>query len=410
MTTAMDRVPPNLVTDFDVYEPGLATPVDVFQQRVADLAAKGPVVYSPAYGGHWVVTRYQEIHQVLTDPETFSSYPNNLVTPMDFGKFIPLELDPPDHTAYRQVLQPLFSPQRMKKLSDDIRAVVNDLIDGFAPKGHAEFVSEFAHELPARIFLALMDWPVEDAPLFTEATDVVLFGKPGGTQEESDQARIAAGLTVAGYFQKVIEERRNNPQGDATSTLINTEVQLPGGTRVLEDQELILMFYLLLMGGLHTVQGSLAWAIVHLVNNPDQRDLILADPTVIPKAVEEILRIEAAVAAGRRATRDVELGGVSIAEGDQLLLMLCSANRDPDAFTQPGNFDITRSPNRHLSFGAGVHRCLGSHLGRIELTIALEELHRRIPDYQLVEADPPVFHSTQVRGCLRMPITFTPEK
>lgn len=410
MTTAMDRVPPNLITDFDVYEPGLATPVDVFQQRVADLAAKGPVVYSPAYGGHWVVTRYQEIHQVLTDPETFSSYPNNLVTPMDFGKFIPLELDPPEHTAYRQVLQPLFSPQRMKKLSDEIRAVVNDLIDGFAPKGHAEFVSEFAHELPARIFLALMDWPVEDAPLFTEATDVVLFGKPGGTQEESDQARIAAGLTVAGYFQKVIEERRNNSHGDATSTLINTEVQLPGGTRVLEDQELILMFYLLLMGGLHTVQGSLAWAIVHLVNNPDQRDLIIADPTVIPKAVEEILRIEAAVAAGRRATRDVELGGVNIAEGDQLLLMLCSANRDPETFARPGDFDITRSPNRHLSFGAGVHRCLGSHLGRIELTIALEELHRRIPDYDLVEADPPVFHSTQVRGCLRMPITFTPER
>jgi cytochrome P450 len=356
------------------------------------------------------VTRYEEIHQVLTDPKTFSSYPNNLVTPADFGKFIPLELDPPEHTAYRQVLQPLFSPQRMKKLSDDIRTVVNGLIDEFAPKGRAEFISEFAHELPARIFLALMDWPLEDAPLFTEATDVVLFGKPGGTPEESDQARIAAGLTVAGYFQQVIEDRRSNPRGDATSTLINTEVELPDGARVLEDQELILMFYLLLMGGLHTVQGSLAWAIVHLVNNPSQRDLIIADPAVIPRAVEEILRIEAAVAAGRRATRDVEVGGVSIAEGDQLLLMLCSANRDPDAFPHPNDFDINRSPNRHLSFGAGVHRCLGSHLGRIELTIALEELHRRIPDYQLVESDPPVFHSTQVRGCLRMPITFTPEK
>jgi cytochrome P450 len=170
-----------------------------------------------------------------------------------------------------------------------------------------------------------------------------------------------------------------------------------------------LMFYLLLMGGLHTVQGSLAWAIAHLVDNPAQRDLIITDPTTIPKAVEEILRIEAAVAAGRRATRDVELGGVDIAEGDQLLLMLCSANRDPVTFSAPGEFDITRSPNRHLSFGAGVHRCLGSHLGRIELTIALEELHRRIPDYQLVESDPPVYHSTQVRGCLRMPITFTPE-
>lgn len=410
MTTTTDRVPPNLVTDFDVYQESLAAPVDVFQERVADLAAKGPVLYSPAYGGHWVITGYDEIHQVLTDHESFSSYPNNLVTPADFGKFIPLELDPPDHTAYRQVLQPLFSPQRMKKLSDSIRNVVDDLIDGFGPKGEAEFISEFAHELPARIFLALMDWPLQDAPLFTEATDVVLFGKPGGTQEESDQARIEAGLTVAGYFQKVIEDRRSNPRVDATSILINTEVDLPDGSRLLQDQELFLMFYLLLMGGLHTVQGSLAWAIVHLVNNPAQRDEIIADPAVIPKAVEEILRIEAAIAAGRSATRDVELAGVRIAKGDQLLLMLCSANRDPDAFTHPDDFDIHRSPNRHLSFGAGVHRCLGSHLGRIELTIALEELHRRIPDYRLVESDPPVFHSTQVRGCLRMPITFTPTK
>ena len=256
MTTTADHVPANLVVDFDVYDPKLATPVDVMQERLAKMAAKGPVVFSPAYGGHWIVIHYKEIHQVLTDPQTFSSYPNNLVTPADFGKFIPLELDPPDHTAYRQVLQPLFSPQRMKRLSDDIRTVVNELIDGFAPKGQAEFIAEFAHELPARIFLALMDWPLEDAPMFSEATDVVLFGKPGGTQEESDQARIAAGLKVAGYFQQVIEDRRANPHDDATSTLINTQVKLPDGTRALNDQELILMFYLLMMGGLHTVQGA----------------------------------------------------------------------------------------------------------------------------------------------------------
>ena len=408
MTTAA-HIPTELVVDFDVYEPGLATPVDVMQERVAELARKGPVVYSPAYGGHWIVTRYKESREVLTDPETFSSFPNNLVTPADFGKFIPLELDPPEHTAYRRVLQPLFSPQRMKRLSDDIRTVVNELIDQFAARGEAEFISEFAHELPARVFLALMDWPLEDAPLFTEATDAVLFGKPGGTQEESDQARIMAGLNIAGYFQKVIEDRRTNPHDDATSALIHTEVKLPDGTtRLLNDEELNRMFFLLLMGGLHTVQGSLAWAIVHLVNNPDQRAEIIADPTTIPRAADEILRIEAAVVPGRRATRDVELGGVQITKDDQLILMLCSANRDDDEFSSPNDLDISRSPNRHLSFGSGPHHCLGAHLARVELTVALEELHRRIPDYQLSESDPPVFHSTQVRGCHRMPITFTP--
>ncbi|KUH67536.1 cytochrome [Mycolicibacterium novocastrense] len=408
--TTTEQAPPALTVDFDVYDPTLAEPVDVMQDRIAGLARKGPVVYSTAHGGHWIVTHYKEIHQVLTDAETFSSYPNNLVTPADFGRFIPLELDPPEHSAYRHALQPLFSPQRMKRLGDDIRSVVNELIDDFGTAGEAEFISQFAHELPARVFLALMDWPISDAPLFTTATDAVLFGKPGGTKEESDQAMMMAAMTIAGYFNEVIADRRANPRDDASSVLINGEVAFHDGPRLLTDEELFRMFFLLLMGGLHTVQGSLAWTIVHLSNNTTQRDALVADPSLIPKAVEEILRIEAAVVPGRRATRDVELGGVQIAEGDQLILMLCSANRDAQYFDAPDKLDISRQPNRHLSFGAGVHRCLGSHLGRIELTIALEELHRRIPDYRLVDSDPPVFHSTQVRGCARMPITFTPEQ
>lgn len=410
MKTSVENVPANLLVDFDVYDPTLAAPVDRMQDTVAELAAKGPVVYSTAHGGHWVVTHYKETFEVLTDALTFSSYPNNLVT-TDFFKFIPLELDPPEHTSYRKALQPLFSPQRMKSLAEEIRDVVNELIDGFAAKGQAEYVSEFAHELPARIFLALMDWPLSDAPLFSDATDTILFGKPGGSEEESNQARAMAGLEMFGYFQKIIEQRRADAGGeDVTSKLIHTEVELPDGTRLLTDEELQRMFFVLLIGGLHTVQGSLSWAITYFFNNPEQRAEVIADPSAIPKAVEEILRMEAAIIPGRRATRDVELGGVTIAKDDQLILMLCGANRDAGQFTTPEEFAIERNPNRHLSFGAGPHRCVGSHLGRLELTIALEELHRRIPDYRLVEADPPVFHSSQVRGCARLPITFTPEK
>jgi cytochrome P450 len=406
MTTA-EKAPSSLIVDFDVYDPDLAAPVDVLQQRVAELAGKGPVVYSPAYGGHWIVTQYKEIQAVLTDPETFSSYPNNLVT-NDIGKLIPVESDAPEHAGIRQALLPLFSPQRMKKLSEHIRVVVNELIDGFAGSGEAEFISQFAHELPARIFLALMDLPLNDAPLFTEATDTILLGKPGGTAEESNQARMMAGLKMFGYFQKVLEDRRARPGDDVTSAIVNSEVDFGDERRLLTDAELNRMFFVLLIAGLHTVQGSLAWSIVYLVNNPVQRDALIADPAKIGKAVEEILRIEAAVVPGRRATRDVQLGGVTISEGDQLILMLCSANRDGAEFDEPDDFDIERFPNRHLSFGSGPHRCLGSHLARIELTVALEELHRRIPDYRLVESDPPIFHSSQVRGCIRLPITFTP--
>jgi cytochrome P450 len=413
MTTA-DILPaglsPDLVVDFDIYDPSLTAPIDVVQERLAELSAKGPVVYSTAHGGHWVVTHYKEIQAVLTDPETFSSYPNNLVTSeQDIGMLLPVEADPPQHTGLRQALLPLFSPQRMKKLDGDIREVVNELIDGFAARGEAEFVSEFAHELPARIFLKLMDLPLEDAPLFTAATDAILFGKPGGTEEESAEARMMAGLEMFGYFQKLNEKLRTNPGNDVTSAIINSEVDLGDGPRRLTDEELNRMFFVLLIAGLHTVQGSLAWMMLHLVNNPEQRAKIVEDPTTIPKAVEEVLRMEGAIAAGRRATRDVEVGGVHISEGDQLLVMIASADRDGKEFRDPHTFDIARTPNRHLAFGSGPHRCIGSHLARVELNIAMQELHRRIPDYTFVEGDPPVFHASQVRGCARMPITFPPE-
>ncbi|MEV5835901.1 cytochrome P450 [Nocardia sp. NPDC052112] len=409
MTTTAE-VPGDLVVDFDIYDQSLAFPVDTVQDRVAELAQKGPVVYSTAHGGHWIVTRYKEIHDVLRDPETFSSYPNNLVTTTaGFGKFIPIELDPPEHTGYRLALQPLFSPNRMKALEDDIRDVINELIDGFAGKGEAEFISEFAHELPTRVFLALMDWPIDDAALFTDATDIILTGVPGASEEESNQARAEAAFKMLGYFQTVINQRRADPGQDVTSQIIHTEFELEGGKRLLTDEELNRMFFLLLIAGLHTVQGSLAWSIIHLVHNPDQRQQMIDDESVIPTAVEEILRIEAAVVPGRRATRATELGGVSIAAGDQLILMLCSANRDAREFDDPTRLQVDRQPNRHLSFGAGAHRCIGSHLARIELKLALEEIHRRIPDYALVDSDPAVMHSSQVRGCARLPITFTPE-
>jgi hypothetical protein len=162
------------------------------------------------------------------------------------------------------------------------------------------------------------------------------------------------------------------------------------------------------MGGMHTVQGSLAWALMHLSQSPDQRQLLLDDPSKVPAAVEEILRMEAQVAAGRRATVDLEIGGVQVRADDQMLVMLCSANRDGAEFEDPDEMRIERSPNRHLTFGSGPHRCLGSHLGRLELRIAIEELNKRIPDYRLDPDDPPVVTPSQVRSVQKLPIVFTP--
>jgi cytochrome P450 len=410
VATSVIEAPEHLRTDFDVYDTALAGEVDRFAEKVAELSAKGPIVHSTAYDGHWIITDYAEAHAVLGDPDTFSSYPNNLVNSGD-GKFIPVEIDPPEHTAYRKALLPLFSPTRMKAVEPRIRGVVNRLIDDFAARGSAEFVSEFAHTLPTSVFLTLMGWPLEDAPMFTEASDTAMLGKPGATDEENVVFRQQAARQMFAYFAEVVADRRTHADvTDITSAIINTPIQIDGHTRGLTDDELTRMFFLLLVAGLHTVQGSLAWAVMHLSARPGERQRLIDDPDLIPAAVEEILRFEAAVSMGRSARRDTTIAGVPIKQGDQLLVILAGANRDASEFPEPDEFHVDRRPNRHLSFGAGPHRCLGSHLARIELRIALEEIHRRIPDYRLDPAKPALSQATAIRGVVALPILFTPER
>ncbi len=405
----MIDLPDHLVTDFDIYDPALAGEVDRLNDRVRDLAAAGPVVYSTAHGGHWIVTGYEEAHSVLRDTETFSSYPNNLVDAGD-GKFIPIELDPPEHTSYRRVLQPLFSPRRMKEMESEIRLVVDRLLDKFADRGSAEFVSEFAHELPTSVFLSLMDWPIKDATLFTEATDIAILGKPGASSEENLAARHQAAGQMFGYFAQVLADRRARPGAtDITSVIINTPLETPEGPRLLTDDELCRMFFLLLIAGLHTVQGTLAWSVIHLANRPSVRQQLIDDPALIPRAVEEMLRYESAVSMGRRATVDTEIGGVRISRGDQLVVILAAVNRDGGEFPNPDEVQLDRTPNRHLAFGSGPHRCIGSHLARIEVAAAIEAIHRRIPDYRIDPSKPVLSHASQVRGVTQLPIIFTPE-
>lgn len=411
MSTDPTAVPDRLRTEVDVFDPALTSQIDRFNDVVAELAAIGPVVYSTAHNGHWVVTGYREIQEVMRDPSRFSARPTNIM-PRGDEKTLPLELDPPEHTAYRSALQPIFSPTRMRALEPTIHQITTELIDGFAARGSAEFVSEFAHELPTRVYLGLMDLPMSDAPMLTEATNIFIQGKPELGREESGKVMTAVLNEMLTYFADVIADRKNRAAAGTgiISQIVHTLVTLMGVTRNFADAELCNMFFLLLLGGLHTVQGSLTWGLKQLAENPDQRQKLIADPDkLMPSAIEEILRIEGAISPGRRAIHDTVLGGVQIKADDQLLLILGAGNRDGREFTDPDELDIERSPNRHLSFGIGPHRCPGSNLARVELNIAFREIHRRIPDYRVDSNDPPIFHPSQVRGAVKMPISFTPE-
>jgi hypothetical protein len=401
MPTRLEDVPPELVVDFDVHDPTL---VDVVHERLAALQESTPVAYCAAHGGYWLVTRYEDVHEVVRNYDVFSGTQNAL--PPSPVPQLPLEYDPPEHTAYRQLLNPLFSPARMKALEPEIRATAVELIDRFAADGACEFVSAFAHPLPTASFLALMGWPPEDEPQLTAWSDAIIVGKPGTTDEEDMAVRLAAMVEVAEYFGSVVEQRRANPDvDDVTGSLLRSRF---AGERPLTDDEVLRALTLLMLGGLHTVRGVLSFGMIHLADNPEQRQRMVDDPGAVPAAVEELLRLDAPVTPGRVVTKPVTMHGVDMQPGDRVLAFLSSANRDESEFACPHALQVDREHNRHLTFSAGPHRCVGSNLARVELTVALEELHRRIPDYRVDSERPPVLHHSQVRGVRELHLTFTP--
>jgi cytochrome P450 len=396
-------IPDDLVVDFDIHDDGLTPKV---YERYAELRRSCPVAWTNSHGGHWIVTRYADIHEISHCPEVFSNHP--VAIPPNLGQdrpLIPLEIDPPDHTAYRHILTPLFSPARMQALEPQIRSLVNELIDGFAARGECELIEEFARPLPAAVFLGLMGWPLEDAPQLLSWTYDVIEGKPGGTDEESDEVRMAAGLAIYTYFAELLDHCYEEPGDDIVSQLTQARFD---GERELSQFEILDIVFIVMIGGLHTVTGTLGNSIIYLAEHPEQRQRLVEHPELTPTAVEELLRWESIVAPGRRVTAPVEIGGVRFEPGDRVLLPLGAAGRDPEEFDDAEEVVLDREPNRHLAFGSGPHRCLGSHLARVELKVALEELHRRIPDYRLRPERPPVVKLHQVKSVASLPLRFTP--
>jgi cytochrome P450 len=335
----------------------------------------GAVVPGP-FGRYSVVGR-TEVEYALHHPDVFSSAP----AAVDLGQsvpLIPLQVDPPEHSKYRKLLDPIFSPKRMNLIEPDIAQLVNELMDAFIDDGSCEFTTALAEPLPSSVFLRLLGLPVSELAMFLKMKDGIL--RPAGHDMDEIKAnqRRNAG-EVERFFAEALADRRQRPQEDLLSMFATAEV---GGDK-LTDDEILGICFLFLLAGLDTVTDALECFFAYLAQHPEQRRLIVEDPSIIPSAVEELLRWETPVTGvPRMVLKDFELGGCPFQKGDHVGISIGSANTDEAELADAYDVDLTRH-TKHLAFGAGVHRCLGSHLARLELRTTLREWHKRIPDYEI---------------------------
>lgn len=386
---------------FDIHCPAMAgDPYPVYGW----LRRNRPVGRSDKHGGFWILSSYEHIAEVCRQPEIFSSNPAAIPANMGQARpMIPLEADPPDHTRYRRILAPVFSPGGAVKLEGEIRRAVGMLIDGFIERGSCDLVADFSAQLPPMVFLQFMQWPFEDAPRFLEWTDRIIRGDGGSVDDAGVRER--AGAQLYGYFGEMMAARALNPTDDFVSYLMGADFD---GERKLTQFEVLDIVFNFLIAGLDTTNAALGNAFSYLATHSEQRDRLVADPSAIPTAIEEFLRWDSLLATGRTVTRDVVVGGTRMRAGDRVMILFGSAGRDEAVFDRADEVVLDREPNRHFGFGHGPHRCPGSHLARVELRVAFEELHRRIPDYRLAAGGTVRRHLGHIKGVYQLPLVFTP--
>lgn len=352
-----------------------------------------PVFRNSEGDGYWMFTDYAVILEGLQHPEWWSS---SVIVPTDPNppyKWIPVMVDPPEHAKWRQVLAEYFSPGRVKGLRDEHRRLAAELVEKIAAEGSCDYVKQVARVFPSHIFLNIMGMPVERLDEFMEWEDKILHQL--GTDDETMAVRLEGMQQVIAYFQSLIEERRANPDPQAQD-IVTAALGWKIDGEPVADGDLLNCLLLLFMAGLDTVANQLSYSMLHLATHPDDRARIVADPDLIPNAVEELLRVYPIVQTARKATRDMDFHGCPVKAGDMASFPLAAAGRDEKMFEDARRVDLDRGITRHISFGAGPHRCLGSHLARQEMTIMLEEWHRRIPDYRVIGE--PQEHAGQVFG------------
>jgi cytochrome P450 len=326
----------------------------------------------------WMVTRYDQVLEAMQMPDVFSNEISNALSPKRPVKFQPNNLDGPEHVRLRRVLNRWFSPAAVRRIEPLVMSRCVELIEEIAPHGSCDLVADFALRYPTDMFLATIGLPVSDGEQFVQWVDTLFANVYMGPAAEAAMDSIKA------YFEDAIADRRTHPRDpevDFLSRMLRADI----AGDWLSHEDLLIVCLSLMIAGLDTTRSALGYAFQHLATHADDRARLIAEPDRIPRAVEEFVRLYSLILQdGRLVTRDIDFHGLPMKAGDVVWLGVASANRDPRKFDRPDEFDPDRANlSHHLGFAAGPHRCLGMHLARHELSIALREWHARIPDYEL---------------------------
>lgn len=369
------HVPPELVFDFDYFnEPrGRQCPHAEIAGRIHREAPD--IFFTPRNGGHWVVTRYEEALDVSREHSKFSSDPELDVQRQGCLRFVPLEYDPPEHTALRSVLNPYFVPSAIQKISDDIRKLATDLVEGVYPNGGCEFITEIAQKYPIGIFMNLVDAPRGDAQMLLGLSKSHL-------RAPSHQDRLGARDVMGEYVKGLIRERQKTPGEDLLTKIVFAKMP----SRPLTDDEIVGMAVTIFFAGLDTVASTLSFVMHFLGTHPDHYGQIREDPEIIEDALEEMVRAHTANNSWRSASHDFEYKNIRFTKGDRILLARPLIGMDDRITAHPTEVDFKRPSVTHLAFGAGPHRCIGSHLARAEMRILLEVWMKKIPEFRVVSS------------------------
>ncbi|GAA1948366.1 cytochrome P450 [Nocardioides panacihumi] len=366
------------VTDFSHHSGAFADrPIEM----LAELRERGPVTWSTAHDGFWVVTDHRDVIDGLADYGRFSSGFGPAIPANPFGtRHIPVGIDPPAHTTYRRVLNGWFGKAEVNRREPEIRALVEEIVKGLRERGSWDFVTDLAEVSPGAVTLGILGW---DASRRVELLDVMARGlRNAAATDPGTVARNEAGdRWIREQILAEAAERRAHPREDLM-TVLATDPIIDGAP--MSDEEVSDTVVFLLLAGFHTTSGALTALLVHLARDPQLRARLDADRRLVPEAIEEIVRIHAPVTAlARRVTEDTELGGVAMTRGDWALFVNLAANHDPAAFPDPQTVDLDRNRAKSVAFGWGVHRCMGLHLARLILRVEVEAVLDLLPDFEI---------------------------